>query len=369
MISLKNFASAGILAAAVSSGSSQVALAQQPDTSVIERQNRGFYVGGALGGNFQEDNNFSGSRTNSTTSYNAGPVGLLNFGYALGNGLRFELEPGYRYNSVDSINNGNAGGRTQILTGMVNGIYDFDTHLPVFPLVPHIGAGIGWAHLWNHSSPHNGLTVTGQDDRPALQAIAGVDYAFTPAIKLGLDYRYLYVDNPNFRTQAGGNSQSGAFNDHAILVTMRYEFGGPSKPAQPQPAAFTPAPPPPTPAPAPQANVPPPAYTVYFNFDRSDLEPSAKPILERAVSDAHQAQVTRINVTGYTDMAGTAAYNQRLSERRAATVRAELIRLGIPADEIVTIGRGKNDPAVPTADGVREPRNRRVEIVMQQPGV
>jgi len=78
--------------------------------------------------------------------------------------------------------------------------------------------------------------------------------------------------------------------------------------------------------------------------------------------------VTRIAVTGYTDLAGTAQYNQRLSERRAASVRAELVRLGIPADEIATVGRGENDPVVKTADGVREPRNRRVEIVLQQPG-
>jgi OmpA-OmpF porin, OOP family len=366
-MSPRTVATASLLSAAVLSGSALVALAQPADNSVIDRQNRGFYIGGGLGGNFQEDNNFTGSGTNSSTSYNAGPVGVLNFGYALGNGLRFELEPGYRYNSVDSINNAaGSGGRTQILTGMVNGIYDFDTKTPVFPLTPHIGAGVGWAHLWNHSSPHNGQTVVGQDDRPALQAIAGVDYAFTPAIKLGLDYRYLYVDNPNFRTQAGGNAQSGAFNDHSILVTMRYEFGAPAK-QQAQPVAFTPPPPAP-PAPAPQASVPPPAYTVYFNFDRSDLEPTAEPILKRAANDAQNGKVTRIAVTGYTDLSGTAQYNQRLSERRAASVRAELIRLGIPADEIATVGRGENDPVVKTADGVREPRNRRVEIVLQQPG-
>jgi len=147
---------------------------------------------------------------------------------------------------------------------------------------------------------------------------------------------------------------------------MRYSFGAPSKPAA-QPVAFTPAPPPP--APAPQAAVPPPAYTVYFNFDRSDLEPSAEPIIQRAAGDAKNGKVTRIAVTGYTDLAGTAQYNQRLSERRAASVRNELVKLGVPSDEIVTIGRGKNDPVVPTADGVREPRNRRVEIVMQSPGV
>ena len=359
MISPSKLAPATLLAAALLCGTALGALAQTDSTATTQRE-RGFYIGGGAGANFQEDNQFTGSGTNSTTSYSAGPVGILNFGYALGNGLRFELEPGYRYNDADN------GGRTQILTGMVNGIYDFDVKTPVFPLTPHIGAGVGYAHLWNRS-PQNGQTVVGQDDRPALQAIAGVDYDFTPSMKLGLDYRYLYVDNPQFRTQAGGNSQSGAFNDHAILLTMRYSFGAPSKPP-PQPVAFTPAPPL-APAPVAQAAVPPPAYTVYFNFDRSDLEASAEPIIKQAAGDAKNGKVTRIAVTGYTDLAGTAQYNQRLSERRAESVRAELVKLGVPNDEIVTVGRGKTDPIVPTADGVREPRNRRVEIVMQSPGV
>jgi outer membrane protein OmpA-like peptidoglycan-associated protein len=363
VISFRKLTPSTFLATALLCGISLGALAQTdngaPTSPGTTQRERGFYVGGGVGGNFQEDNKFTGSGTNSTTSYSAGPAGILNFGYALGNGLRFELEPGYRYNDADN------GGRTQIFTGMVNGIYDFDTKTPVFPLTPHIGAGVGVAHLWNRS-PQNGQTVVGQDDRPALQAIAGVEYDFTPAMKLGLDYRYLYVDNPQFRTQAGGNSQSGAFNDHALLLTMRYSFGVESKPA-PQPVAFTPAPPPP--APVAQAAVPPPAYTVYFNFDRSDIEPSAEPIIQRAAGDAKNGKVTRIAVTGYTDLAGTAQYNQRLSERRAESVRAELVKLGVPSDEIVTTGRGKNDPIVPTADGVREPRNRRVEIVMQSPGV
>jgi outer membrane protein OmpA-like peptidoglycan-associated protein len=53
----------------------------------------------------------------------------------------------------------------------------------------------------------------------------------------------------------------------------------------------------------------------------------------------------------------------RLSQRRADAVKAELVKLGIPASEITTVAKGESDPLVPTADGVREPRNRRVEIV------
>ncbi|MDY0240902.1 MAG: OmpA family protein, partial [Rhodospirillaceae bacterium] len=56
------------------------------------------------------------------------------------------------------------------------------------------------------------------------------------------------------------------------------------------------------------------------------------------------------------------AYNMALSLRRANAVKAELVKLGIPANEISVVGKGKADPLVPTADGVREPQNRRVQI-------
>ena len=75
-----------------------------------------------------------------------------------------------------------------------------------------------------------------------------------------------------------------------------------------------------------------------------------------------------IVATGYTDLSGSAAYNQKLSVRRADAVKAELVRLGVPATSITAIGRGESNPLVPTADGVREPQNRRVEIQIQRPG-
>jgi outer membrane protein OmpA-like peptidoglycan-associated protein len=71
----------------------------------------------------------------------------------------------------------------------------------------------------------------------------------------------------------------------------------------------------------------------------------------------------QIQVTGYADRSGSPGYNQRLSERRANAVAGALARLGVPRNEMIVSGRGENDNRVPTADGVREPQNRRVEIV------
>lgn len=119
--------------------------------------------------------------------------------------------------------------------------------------------------------------------------------------------------------------------------------------------------------PAPPKAAAPDKFLVFFDWDKSVLTPEGR----RVVADAAQAYQTSgrstIVATGYTDLSGPPAYNYKLSERRAASVKAELVRLGVPATSITTIGRGENDPLVPTADGVREPQNRRVEIQMQRP--
>jgi outer membrane protein OmpA-like peptidoglycan-associated protein len=75
-------------------------------------------------------------------------------------------------------------------------------------------------------------------------------------------------------------------------------------------------------------------------------------------------QTTRIEVNGYTDLSGTASYNQGLSVRRAESVEAELVRDGVTRGEITIRGYGESHPLVPTAKGVREPQNRRVEIIL-----
>ena len=108
-------------------------------------------------------------------------------------------------------------------------------------------------------------------------------------------------------------------------------------------------------------------YRVFFAFDRANLSDADRQIIAQAVEDYRRTGTARITATGHTDTSGSAAYNLELSQRRAEAVASELVRQGVPATEIVTIGRGEEDLLVPTADGVREPRNRRVEIVIPQP--
>jgi outer membrane protein OmpA-like peptidoglycan-associated protein len=123
----------------------------------------------------------------------------------------------------------------------------------------------------------------------------------------------------------------------------------------------TPPAPPPVAAPAP---TPARTYLVFFDWDRSDLTERATQIVGEAAAASTHVQVTRIMVNGYTDSSGTPKYNQALSLRRANTVANELVKDGVARGEIDIKGFGETHPLVPTADGVREPQNRRVEIIL-----
>ena len=105
-------------------------------------------------------------------------------------------------------------------------------------------------------------------------------------------------------------------------------------------------------------------YLVTFGLDQATLTEQNRQVIAQAAEYYRQGGTPQISVTGYTDTSGTAAHNLELSQRRAEVVADELVREGVPATDIVTVGRGEEDLRVPTADGVREARNRRAEIIM-----
>jgi OmpA-OmpF porin, OOP family len=127
-------------------------------------------------------------------------------------------------------------------------------------------------------------------------------------------------------------------------------------PPPPPPVAATPPPPPPAPS-------PPPAYLVFFDWNSAAVSPGGSEVIQIAANAYRAGAPVTVQVTGYTDTSGSARYNERLSVRRARAVAAVLAQDGVPSGAMVVTGRGQNDLRVPTPDGVREPQNRRVEIV------
>jgi hypothetical protein len=121
------------------------------------------------------------------------------------------------------------------------------------------------------------------------------------------------------------------------------------------PAQAVAAPPPPT--------VQAPSFMVFFDWDRSNLSPQAIATIQQAAAAYKSNSGARVTAVGHTDTSGPNDYNMALSLRRANTVKGALVQAGVPAGAIDTIGKGEESPMVPTADGVREPQNRRVEIL------
>ncbi|MCM2326748.1 MAG: OmpA family protein [Lysobacter sp.] len=138
----------------------------------------------------------------------------------------------------------------------------------------------------------------------------------------------------------------------------------PSAPAAPG----APVAPPPAAAPAPK---PAPASVrqaiviqadALFDFDKSVVRPDGKKNIDDAMAKLAGVDVEMVIATGHTDSVGTDAYNQKLSERRAAAVKEYLVSKGIPASKITTLGKGESQPVATNKTKEGRQKNRRVDI-------
>ncbi|WP_237213943.1 OmpA family protein [Falsiroseomonas oryziterrae] len=342
---------------------------------------RGLYVGAGVGFNWMTDSDisFTGRGTSAanasgTASFDrgfSGFVGVASVGYAFANGLRAEAELNFRQNDVNQISGLGFPGRSGFSGGavfswgvMANVLYDL--HLG-WPVVPYVGAGIGvvsqnWDNVRQSSraNPADFYHIVGTEAALAYQGILGLAYPLQalPGLSLTAEYRLFGAAQESrdaVRYFASGDPRvpGSAETDnlhHSLLFGVRYAFGA----ARSAPAA--------TPAAAP---APARSFLVFFDWDRAELTERARQVVAEAASSAQRGGVTRIEVAGHADRSGTPQYNQRLSERRAQAVAAELERRGIPRSAMTIQAFGETRPLVPTADGAREPQNRRVEIVLR----
>ena len=192
----------------------------------------------------------------------------------------------------------------------------------------------------------------------------GVEYALMPNISVGAEYRYTDYGHDtmslgNVATTGAGGAVASApatstvgLRDNTVMLKVNYHFLQAPPPPPPMPAAM-PAPPPPA---APRV------FIVFFDWDKDVITPEGEKVIQQAAAAYRSGAPVQLQVTGYTDRSGSPAYNQRLSERRANNVARAMVALGVPQNEMAVSGRGENDNRVPTAAGVREPQNRRVEI-------
>ncbi len=105
-------------------------------------------------------------------------------------------------------------------------------------------------------------------------------------------------------------------------------------------------------------------FVVYFGFNETNLTDAARKTLDAVVAAVNVIGTEALSVVGHTDTVGSVGFNQGLSEARARRVSDALTARGVPAGAMTLAGRSENDLAIATGDNVREPLNRRVEVVL-----
>jgi OmpA-OmpF porin, OOP family len=299
-------------------------------------------------------------------------------GYDFG-GFRLESEVSYREADVDRFTSGTrqittssgalapagsypVAGDANALSFMVNGLLDFgdDDGIQGF-----VGGGVGVARIDVQTVLGAPSWLDDSDTGFAWQALAGVRAPLSDSWDVGLKYRFFNADNVGLVDRLG-RAVSTRFRSHSIMGSLVYNFGGVPEPVEvaapppPPPYVAPPPPPPPPPPPAPVCNTGP--YIVFFDWDKSNLRPDAASVLDNAVAQYATCGNAKVMLAGHADKSGSASYNVGLSQRRNATVRSYLESNGVAGGAISTEAFGETAPLVQTADGEREPQNRRVEV-------
>jgi OOP family OmpA-OmpF porin len=104
------------------------------------------------------------------------------------------------------------------------------------------------------------------------------------------------------------------------------------------------------------------AADAFFDFDKAVLKPAGKSKLDELVANLNGLNLEVIIAVGHTDSVGSVAYNQKLSVRRAESVKAYLVSKGVEANRVYTEGKGKSQPVADNKTAAGRAKNRRVEI-------
>ena len=289
------------------------------------------------------------------TDYGFDGGGYVGYDFGM---FRLEAEVSYRDADVDEAQIGSTGiasglgpdgvtpagsyvatGGIDALSFMLNGLLDFG---PDDGLQGYVGGGIGVARtsVTTRVNVNGSPSIDDSSSDLAWQILAGVQAPLTDNIDVGLRYRMFTAEDVQL-VDLGGRDLEGKFRTHSIMGTLNYNFGAP-----------------PPPAPVCQQG----PYIVFFNWDESAITPEAATILDNAVSAYANCGTAAVMLAGHTDTSGSAQYNMGLAERRNTSVREYLSSRGVPGGRISTEAFGETQLRVPTADGVRELQNRRVEI-------
>jgi OOP family OmpA-OmpF porin len=278
--------------------------------------------------------------TDSDRNAEDGWGGGLAIGKPINRWLNLELRASYE--DLGNDNNRAPGGYNNIPFGLDALIFFRRTGLQPFIILG--GGGIREQTAGAGLEP--GRTATGW----MANAGVGLLYPFTDTVSGRVDGRYRYSSNPTNT----GNDRDGEFGDWVVSAGVNIALG--PKPVPPPPPVVVPPPPPPAPPPP----APPPAKLlpkkfdfsadVLFDFNKYALKPKGIELLDELGATLQGATFDSVIAIGHTDPIGSKAYNQKLSERRADTVKQYLVSKGIASERISASGRGLTELKVTMAD-------------------
>lgn len=313
----------------------------------------GWYLSLEGGGNWVQDWDVSPPGTSTgTISFDNGWAALGSVGYGRGR-WSAEFEAGYRKNDLDAFTTNDETNPVEALrleeaTFMANLRYSYPL-MERLTLSAGAGAGADYAQMKLTSG---GFSGEDEDWNFAYQGIAGLSYAVGQRSEIFANYRYFRTTKAafDFNPQLSAFLDGEEFVKHTATIGFRYHLnGGDAAPV----VAGTPT----VSDPAGPAE-----YIVFFGHNKADLTAAAIEVIKEAAAAAKDNGNASLKLVGHTDRSGSDKYNQALSLRRANVVKAALVAEGVAAGSISLDGKGESDPMVPTADGVREPQNRRVNI-------
>ena len=272
----------------------------------------------------------------------------FNPGARIGYFLTDDLSLNLSYDKTNHTRSNDGTGNQKIKgdTGSLTAQYHFG-QAGVDSLRPYVEGGFG------HQSRTNVLADGHSGRDQTTQAIVGT----------GVKY---YFTN-NLYARAGVEADYGLDNgkwDYSALVGLGVNFGGNAGAVAPAP---TPAPAPePTPEPeAPVAQVVRVELDVKFDFDKAVVKPNSYGDVKNLADFMAQYPATNVEVAGHTDSVGPDAYNQKLSQRRADAVKQVLVKDGIDASRVSSVGYGESRPVADNATEAGRAVNRRVEAQVE----
>lgn len=363
----------------------------------LAHANDGAYLGLEGGWNYENNQNL---RTNPSAGASArfdnGLAAGVNGGYSYANGLRPELELDWRRNDVRKlqtpIGGVDASGFDAAYTGFGNLWYDLKGQGVFAKLHPYIGGGAGFARLGLRHYDVAGPLLSGYDSVFAWQGGAGLGYDLSRNLSVSLDYRYVQTDRGHYEGSVG--RADSRYRASSALFGVRYTFAAPLPPAPVAAPAPTPvAAAAPSPAPVDgdddgdgvrnskdKCPGTPKGFkvdadgciveqtvvlrAVNFEFNSDALTAPSKDTLDEVAKALVGQPGLNVEIAGHTDDRGAAAYNLKLSQKRAESVRAYLIGKGAPAASLAAKGYGKTKPVADNKTEAGRAENRRVEFVV-----